>query len=92
MTAPKKVSRGRPRLYKDGTELYTIRIPKGLADQIEGAMAKIRLVSGDGDATKAAILLDGLKRRLKSLENRDPTTRRTIEVIEQAEARILKKE
>jgi len=38
------------------------------------------------------ILLDGLKRRLKSLENRDPTTRRTVEVIEQAEARVRKKE
>jgi hypothetical protein len=92
MTVPKKPTRGRPRLYKYGTELYTIRIPKGLADQIEGAMAKIKTASGNRDATKAAILLDGLKRRLKSLENRDPTTRRTIEAIEQAEARILKKE
>jgi hypothetical protein len=92
MTTAKKPARGRPRLYKEGTELYTIRIPKGLAAVIEAAMVKIRLASGERDANKAAILLDGLKRRLKSLENRDPSTRRTIEQIEQAEAGILKKE
>jgi hypothetical protein len=92
MTATKKRARGRPRLYKDGTELYTIRIPKGLAAVIEAAMVKIRHSSGDRDANKAAILLDSLKRRLKGLENRDPTMRRMIDQIERAEAAVLMKD
>jgi hypothetical protein len=86
--AKKKAPRGRPRLYKDGTELYTLRIPKGMAVHIEAAIAHVKLATADVGASKAAILIDALKRRLRALENRDPNTKKTADKIEQAEARL----
>ena len=85
-----KRSRGRPRLYRHGTELMSLRVPAGMSMLIRSAIAQLRLQPGCRDAPVATFLLEGLKRQIRSLENQDPLAREALQRIERREAELMR--
>jgi hypothetical protein len=71
-----KKKRGRPKLYPEGTETITIRLPLGMADVVRSAMAAISLASQEPHIPDGIVLIEALKARLLSLANRPRISRK----------------
>ena len=85
-------ARGRPRHYPNGTEIMSLRVPVGMSTLIRGAIARLRLQPGCRDLPAATILLEGLKRQIRGLENQDPRARESLDKIERREAELMRAE
>lgn len=85
-----KGSRGRPRLYRNGTELMSLRVPAGMWTLIRSAIAQLRLQPGGRNVPAATFLLEGLKRQIRSLENQDVRAQEALQRIERREVELMR--
>lgn len=77
-----KKPRGRPQLYPSGTEVVAFRVPVEIAAVVKGAIARITLANQDTKKPDGLVLLEALRARLRSLENR-PGVQHTISLLDQ---------
>jgi hypothetical protein len=84
MSKPKGTrGRGRPRIHPKGTEVVSFRAKAGFKTLLGFVISAVKIANQQTHDSDVAIILDALKVRLRSLENRAPErTAKAISAIE----------